>query len=166
MAYVDFIVKLHTGTKRDYLERVVQHDKAKCAEVAIQYGEDYWDGDRMYGFGGYKYDGRWRPVAEDMARHYGLKAGDKILDVGCGSGILSFFAAQAGARKVYAIEASRARLLQGPTTKLSKVRASGFSRSACPTTVFGDVTGRGETARALVRSGTARTGGGVGSGRG
>ena len=90
MAYVDFLTKLHSGTKRDYVARVVEHDKAECSEVAIQYGKDYWDGDRQYGYGGYKYDGRQRATAEAMAKHYGIKPGDKILDVGFGKGYLLY----------------------------------------------------------------------------
>ena len=88
MAYIEFIQKLHSKTNRDYVQRVVEHDKAECAEVAIQYGKDYWDGDRRYGYGGYSYDGRWLPIAQEMAEHYELKEGDKILDVGCGKGYL------------------------------------------------------------------------------
>ncbi len=88
MSQIDFIQKLHKGTSRNYVQRVVEFDKAECAEVAIQYGKDYWDGERQYGYGGYKYDGRWFPLAQEIATHYGIKPGDKILDIGSGKGFL------------------------------------------------------------------------------
>ncbi len=88
MTYLDFITKVHTATKRDYLGRVNAHDKAQCAEVASQFGKDYWDGQRHHGYGGHRYDGRWRPVAQALADHYQLAPGMRVLDVGCGKAFL------------------------------------------------------------------------------
>ena len=89
MAYIDFMSAIHKSTRRDYLARVndPEYPKAKAAELAKKWGYDYWDGDRRICYGGYKYvPGRWAPVAKAMANHYGLKAGDRVLDVGCGKG--------------------------------------------------------------------------------
>ena len=71
MAYCDFISLLHTSTKRDYLARVTQRDKAEVAELAIKYDYDYWDGSRETGYGGYRYDGRWRKVADAIVKLIG-----------------------------------------------------------------------------------------------
>ena len=89
MAYIDFMSAIHKSTQRDYLARVndPEYPKAKAAELAKKWGYDYWDGDRRICYGGYKFiPGRWAPVAKVMAEHYGLKAGDRVLDVGCGKG--------------------------------------------------------------------------------
>ncbi|KQZ01892.1 SAM-dependent methyltransferase [Pseudolabrys sp. Root1462] len=88
MAYRDFVSLIHKSTKRDYLARVTQRDKAEVAELAIQFDHDYWDGSRETGYGGYKYDGRWRKVADAMVAAYGLKPGMRVLDVGSGKGFL------------------------------------------------------------------------------
>jgi len=66
-------------------------DKVHCMEIAKLYAQDYWDGDRRYGYGGYKYiPGRWKKVAEDLIEHYELDNSSKILDIGCGKGFLLY----------------------------------------------------------------------------
>ncbi len=36
MAYVDFVGVLHNASKRDYVQRVIEHDKAECAAIACR----------------------------------------------------------------------------------------------------------------------------------
>lgn len=88
MAHIDFLQTVHTRTPRNYVQRVVEYDKAECATVSRRFDKDYWDGDRKYGYGGYNYDGRWVAVAQRLVEHYGLQPGARILDVGCGKGFL------------------------------------------------------------------------------
>ena len=89
MAYIDFMSPLHKKTTRDYIARVNEINKAEAAKKAKKWGFDYWDGDRKINYGGYKYmPGRWQKVTDLMAQHYGIKAGDSILDIGCGKGFM------------------------------------------------------------------------------
>ena len=90
MAEINFLEKYQKVTERDYVQRVLDDNKAACATVAKKWGKDYWDGERKYGYGGYHYDGRWLPIAKKMAKHFDLKDGDKVLDIGCGKAFLLY----------------------------------------------------------------------------
>ena len=110
MAYIDFLSAVHKSTQRDYLARVndPEYPKAKAAELGKKWAYDYWDGDRRINYGGYRYmPGRWEKVARAMVDHYGIKPGDKILDVGCGKGFLLYdFTLVVPGVEVYGIDVS------------------------------------------------------------
>ncbi len=87
---LNIVTPLHKATKRDYLARMVD-DKVRCMLKAKEYEFDYWDGDRRYGYGGYKHiEGRWTPVAKALIDFYCLKSNARILDVGCGKAFLLY----------------------------------------------------------------------------
>ena len=87
---LEIVTALHQATQRDYLARM-QDEKVHCMEIAKQYEKDYWDGDRRYGYGGYKYiPGRWEPVAEELINKYKLSNESSVLDVGCGKAYLLY----------------------------------------------------------------------------
>lgn len=107
MAYVDFLSTVHRATRRDYLARVNEFPKAEAARIARRFDVDYWDGDRRVGYGGYRYDGRWRSVADHLRDHYQLRPGQRVLDVGCGKAFLAYDLTQSvPGLEVYGIDIS------------------------------------------------------------
>ena len=87
---VNFVTPLHKATQRNYLERM-NDDKVNCMIKAKEYEYDYWDGDRRFGYGGYKFiEGRWKPVAQSLIENYSLTNESSLLDIGCGKAYLLY----------------------------------------------------------------------------
>ena len=85
---LNLVTPLHEATQRDYLARMLD-EKVHCMQIAKKYAEDYWDGDRRYGYGGYRFlPGRWNPVAEGLIKEYSLTEESQVLDIGCGKAFL------------------------------------------------------------------------------
>jgi ubiquinone/menaquinone biosynthesis C-methylase UbiE len=81
------LLKRYPKAKRD-IEKRQAAQSPEAIEIARQYGFEYFDGTRDQGYGGYRYDGRWVPIAEDIINHYGLNAESRVLDIGCAKGFL------------------------------------------------------------------------------
>ena len=57
--------------------------------ISSQFGLDYFDGSRQYGYGGYHYNEKyWTKTAQFIVEHYNLSPDSMILDIGCAKGFL------------------------------------------------------------------------------
>lgn len=64
--------------------------------IARQYGKEFFDGDRLYGYGGFYYNPRfWTPVIPDFISHFKLNNDSSFLDVGCAKGFTLYDLKQA-----------------------------------------------------------------------
>jgi SAM-dependent methyltransferase len=86
MAELELLRSLPKGKRNIQARSTAKTDE--LIALSRQYGKDYFDGSRDVGYGGYYYDGRWQPVARDIVAGYGLKPGDRVLDIGCAKGFL------------------------------------------------------------------------------
>ncbi len=87
MAEIDLLA-LYPKAKRNVDERGMEKTE-EDRRIGRLFGQEYFDGERRFGYGGYQYHPRfWEPVVPVFRDHYGLGAGSSILDVGCGKGFM------------------------------------------------------------------------------
>ena len=56
--------------------------------IASYRDREFYDGNRNNGYGGFKNDGRWAPIAQNMLQMYSLNDQSSILQIGCDKGFL------------------------------------------------------------------------------
>jgi len=87
MGEINLMAK-YPKTKRNIDERASQRTQKDIA-LAKQFGEEYFDGDRSTGYGGFSYHERfWTQVVKDFIKYYKLTEKSKVLDVGCAKGFM------------------------------------------------------------------------------
>ena len=82
------LLENYPRTKRNVEERGATKTE-DVRRVAKQFGKDFFDGDRQYGYGGFKYFPRfWQPVIPTFQKHFGLTSRSSLSDVGCAKGFM------------------------------------------------------------------------------
>jgi ubiquinone/menaquinone biosynthesis C-methylase UbiE len=80
------LLELYPKAKRNIENRAAAKESDRL--LARKFGKEYFDGTRDQGYGGYAYDGRWKPIVKVFRDHYRLPDNAAILDVGCAKGFM------------------------------------------------------------------------------
>jgi len=84
---IDFLKDSKKRSSKNRLELL--SNKIQATNNYKVFGKDYFDNpDVLIGYGGYNYDGRYAKVAKEIVDFYGLKKGDKVLEIGPAKGYL------------------------------------------------------------------------------
>jgi SAM-dependent methyltransferase len=84
------LLKNYPKTKRDLKKRLEERTE-EDRQIARRFGEDFFDGDRRHGYGGFSYQSRfWENVIPDFVTEYQLNSKSHVLDVGCAKGFMLF----------------------------------------------------------------------------
>jgi len=87
MREINLLEKSHPVIKRNIEPGWRKEENKKIAKI---YGPDFFDGDRINGYGGYYYDGRWKKLVPNLEKEYGINSESSILDIGCAKGFLLY----------------------------------------------------------------------------
>ncbi len=85
------LMDLFPQSKKQVDERAILVTE-ECRRMAREFGEEYFDGPGISGYGGYDYDPRfWTGVVRRFRDYYGLAyKNTRILDVGCAKGFMLY----------------------------------------------------------------------------
>ena len=95
------LLRNYPNSKRNLDERVSEKSP-EIIKIAREFGKEFFDGDRKFGYGGLKYNPKyWTNVVKDFVDYYKIKPEAKILDVGCAKGYMLYDFKDKKTAKIY-----------------------------------------------------------------
>lgn len=110
-------------------KKLLKTRNIKRKVVANGFGYEFYDGDRKNGYGGYKYDGRWKIFLKKIIKHYKLNKDSKVLDIGAKKGFFMYdLTLMVPGIKVYGIEDHRYPIMKAQKMVKKNIK---FVKSYC-----------------------------------
>ena len=86
---IDLLIN-YPKSKRDTSRRASEKTD-EVRSIARKFDFEFFDSDRKYGYGGFKYNKRfWSPVIPTFQKYWSINQSNSVLDIGCAKGFMIF----------------------------------------------------------------------------